>query len=225
MKNVERSALYCFLMVFSLALFAFTANEVNGLENPSNGNRSGILVEISDFVPPLTIMAHRGRGRGGHCGRQGFAPHEEGMGCPGRRGHGGRHGWMHRRHHAQASLEDAQCPQSRSTEKAPEFLYNQSNPLENSQDQIEKGRLLYQLDAQPSCTACHGSGDGLGMMAGGLTPPPRNFTCKETMDGLPDGQLFWIIKNGSPGSAMPSFDNLNDEQIWQLILYIRTLSK
>ncbi|NIP99686.1 MAG: cytochrome C, partial [Nitrospinaceae bacterium] len=38
---------------------------------------------------------------------------------------------------------------------------------------------------------------------------------------IPDGQMFWIIKNGSPGTRMPAFGNLSDEQIWQLVLYIR----
>jgi len=45
------------------------------------------------------------------------------------------------------------------------------------------------------------------------------------MDSLPDGQLFWIIQNGSPGTAMPAFKGLADEQIWQLIHYIRHFSE
>jgi hypothetical protein len=42
---------------------------------------------------------------------------------------------------------------------------------------------------------------------------------------IPDGQLFWIIKSGSPETGMMSFDGLSDEQVWQLIHYIRTLAK
>lgn len=125
----------------------------------------------------------------------------------------------------QERLSDAQCPQPRSTATAPEALYNKTNPIEKTADNIERGRLLFQLDAQPSCTACHGSGDGLGMMSGGLNPPPRNFTCKETMNSISDGQLFWIIKNGSPNTAMPPFENLENKEIWQLVHYIRQLSQ
>ena len=45
-------------------------------------------------------------------------------------------------------------------------------------------------------------------------------------DSVPDGQLFWIIKNGSPGTGMPSFKNhLNDTQVWQLIHYVRKLAQ
>ena len=93
-------------------------------------------------------------------------------------------------------------------------------------DIIESGRLLFQLDAQPTCTMCHGrNGDGTGMMGGSMVPPPRNFTCGETMNAIPDGQIFWIIKNGSPGTGMPAFSGLKDEQVWQLVHYLRSLVK
>ena len=44
------------------------------------------------------------------------------------------------------------------------------------------------------------------------------------MRDLPDGQLFWIIKNGSPRTGMMAFQGLPDEEIWQLIHYIRSLA-
>ena len=145
--------------------------------------------------------------------------------CGGKGQHrGGRHGMMHNGGSGPRLEGDAQCPQPRSTTKAPESLYNRTNPLENSPDNIEKGRLLFQLDTQPSCTMCHGSGNGLGMMGAGMTPPPRNFTFKETMEQIPDGQLFWIIKNGSSRTGMPPFKSLADRQIWQLVHFIRQLS-
>ena len=64
-----------------------------------------------------------------------------------------------------------------------------------------------------------------GIMFHRVKTKPRNFTCVFTMDDLPDGQLFWVIKNGSPGTDMPSFNYLEDEQVWQLILYLRSFSK
>ena len=45
------------------------------------------------------------------------------------------------------------------------------------------------------------------------------------MKDIPDGQLFWIIKNGSPGTGMMAFSGLPDEQVWQLVQYIRSLAK
>jgi mono/diheme cytochrome c family protein len=137
------------------------------------------------------------------------------------RGMGMRHGRMHGRR----SLKnmEPQCPQTRNTLRVPDSLYNMVNPLENTPDNIEAGRVLFQLDVQPTCTMCHGFGDGRGIMADSLLPPPRNFSCKETMKDIPDGQLFGVITNGSEGTGMPAFFDLDDDQIWKLILYIRTL--
>jgi mono/diheme cytochrome c family protein len=167
----------------------------------------------------------QGRGHMGGCGRENRNDSEDctRRGMNHRRGMG--HGMRHGMGRGPGLDGEAQCPQTRSTTKAPEELYNKTNPIENTADNIEKGRLLFQLDAQPTCTVCHGSGNGLGMMSGGLNPPPRNFTCKETMESISDGQLFWIIKNGSPGTGMSSFENLNDQEIWQLVHFIRQLAE
>lgn len=56
-----------------------------------------------------------------------------------------------------------------------------------------------------------------------LIPPARNFLSGQTMKDLSGGQLFWIIKNGSPGTGMMAFAGLPDEEIRQMIQYIRSL--
>ena len=119
------------------------------------------------------------------------------------------------------------CPQPRKTVTAPDEFLHLKNPLAATPQNILAGQTLFQVDAKPSaCRICHGiSGDGLGIIFHRVQPKPRNFTCFHTMDGIPDGQLFWIIKNGSPGTAMPSFSYLADDQVWQLILYLRSFSK
>lgn len=118
------------------------------------------------------------------------------------------------------------CPQPRHTPTAPEEFLSRKNPLEKTPQNVLAGKTLFQFDAKPStCRICHGiSGDGLGIMFHRVDKKPRNFTCYQTMEDLPDGQLFWIIKNGSPGTAMPSFNYLDDDQVWQLILYLRSFS-
>ncbi len=148
------------------------------------------------------------------------------MGCMHGRGRHqqGMHG-MHGRHR-ESGAASAQCPQRRATVSAPQLFLEMKNPLEKSDANIEQGRLLFQQNAEPSCALCHGmSGDGLGQMGAALVPPPRNFTCADTMDSVSDGQLFWIIKNGSEGTGMPAFGNLNEESIWQVILYIRQFAQ
>jgi mono/diheme cytochrome c family protein len=120
----------------------------------------------------------------------------------------------------------SQCPQPRFTGKAPDEIRTLSNPVAADTVGIAAGRRLYEKDANPSCRTCHGiKGDGMGPLAAQFDPPPRNFACKETVNGIPDGQLFWIIKNGSPGTSMPDFHALRDEQIWQAVLYLRQLAK
>lgn len=119
------------------------------------------------------------------------------------------------------------CAQKRSTPHAPDSIYKQVNPLNTSPETIAAGEKLYQKDAKPlACVQCHGvMGKGDGSMAKGMTPKPRDFSCVAMMKDIPDGQLFWIIKNGSKGTGMMGFGALNDNQIWQVVSYIRKLSK
>ncbi len=119
------------------------------------------------------------------------------------------------------------CPQPRNTKKAPEKFLQMTNPLPATKEQIQAGKTLYHQTAKPlACTQCHGEqGDGQGLLGAAMVPAPRNFTCGETMKKLSDGQLFWVIKHGSPGTGMMAFAGMPDEQIWQLIHYIRQLAQ
>jgi hypothetical protein len=119
-----------------------------------------------------------------------------------------------------------ECPQPRFTDKAPDKFLRLVNPLPADKKNLKFAKKLYQSAARPlPCSQCHGKkGDGKGNLAAQFNPPPRNFGCAETVNGIPDGQLFWIIKNGSPGTSMPGFKNLSDEQIWQLVQYLRFLA-
>jgi len=119
-----------------------------------------------------------------------------------------------------------QCPQPRFTGRAPEAIYRTVGRLEADAANIGAGRRLYESEATPNCSTCHGiRGDGQGPLASQFDPPPRNFACAETVNGIPDGQLFWIIRNGSPGTSMPAFGALTDRQVWQLVLYLRELAR
>ena len=123
--------------------------------------------------------------------------------------------------------QGAACMQARKTTQAPDEFLAKTNPLASSSGSISAGKVLFLKTAQPvACVMCHGEqGDGKGLMGAALMPPPRNFTCGAMMKDVPDGQVFWIIKNGSPGTGMMSFASLPDEQVWQLVHYIRSLAK
>ncbi len=120
-----------------------------------------------------------------------------------------------------------ECPQTRTTPTAPKEFLTLQNPLPLNDETLQAGETLYQLQGKPAtCKSCHGiKGDGQSESRLENTPPARNFTCVKTMGALPDGQLFWIIRNGSPHTKMYAFPSLSDKQVWQLIHYIRQFSK
>jgi len=103
------------------------------------------------------------------------------------------------------------------------------NPLPPTQGSIEKGKQLF--EGKAFCLTCHGrDGKGLGgdIEPGTLKGPlPRNFTDKDWQAARTDGELFWILKNGSKGTAMAPFIPLilNEEEAWQVLLYVRSFGQ
>jgi mono/diheme cytochrome c family protein len=125
------------------------------------------------------------------------------------------------------SSASGDCPQGRNTPSAPAEFQTMENPKAGSSAAVSEGETLFQKTAKPfACAVCHGvRGDGKGDPDFESTPPARNFTCAATMASLKDGQLFWIIKNGSPQTSMPAFKgSLSDDQVWSLVAYIRSLA-
>jgi mono/diheme cytochrome c family protein len=91
----------------------------------------------------------------------------------------------------------------------------------------EQGKKLY----GQFCVTCHGeSGKGDGAAAAALNPKPRDHTDKEYMSKMSDDDMLKVIKNGgaSVGKSplMPPWGaSLKDDQIQDIIAYVRTLSK
>jgi hypothetical protein len=119
------------------------------------------------------------------------------------------------------------CPQTRNTLTAPKNFLSLQNPLPLNDKNLKSAEKLFQEKAKPIvCKLCHGlTGNGEGDPDFESTPSARNFTCASTMDKLPDGQLFWVIRNGSKNTSMFSFPDLSDNQIWQLVQYIRAFGR
>jgi mono/diheme cytochrome c family protein len=100
-----------------------------------------------------------------------------------------------------------------------------TSPLPDSPDTIEKGKALYH--GKGTCFNCHGpEGAGDGPVASQLNPSPRNFQHHGFWRHRTEGEIFWVIKNGSPGTSMVGFaGQLTDEEIWAVIQYERTFSQ
>jgi mono/diheme cytochrome c family protein len=89
------------------------------------------------------------------------------------------------------------------------------------------GKRLY--DAQ--CAACHGAtGRGDGEAAYLVYPKPRDFTTAtyrlvSTWERVPtDEDLYLTISRGMPGSAMPSWGHLGEDERWGLVHYVKSLA-
>lgn len=126
-----------------------------------------------------------------------------------------------------AQAAPAECPQPRFTGKAPQEYYTRVNPLASGNASTRAAEAIFQGDAgSANCALCHGKrGNGKGPLSGQYDPPPRNFACAQTINGVPDGQLFWIIRFGSPGTGMPPHPSLKDDEVWQMVSYLRQLAK
>lgn len=98
------------------------------------------------------------------------------------------------------------------------------NPLSNSPEVIAQGKAVY--TGKGGCVTCHGiDGDGKGPAAASMNPSPRNFQHHGFWRHRTEGEVFWAIKYGSPGTAMIAFGSvLSDKEIWALIQYEQTFS-
>jgi len=93
-------------------------------------------------------------------------------------------------------------------------------PLVLHKNALEKGKKIYEAQ----CFVCHGkSGVGDGIAGAYLKPKPADLTSKK-VGRQSDGALFWKLTEGN--SPMVSYKEiLKEEQRWQVIQYIRTLTK
>ena len=96
------------------------------------------------------------------------------------------------------------------------------NPLPVTRERLERGKTIFH--GKGFCVTCHGrDGKGLGNIPGLRGMLPRDFTDKAWQTARTDGELFWILKNGSPGTDMASFIPLvlTEEEAWDVLSYVR----
>jgi len=86
--------------------------------------------------------------------------------------------------------------------------------------ELARGEQLFQV----ACAACHGA-DGRSQVpiAQTMDPRPANFQNPELMSGLMPYKAFNTISFGVPGTAMPGFPTLSEEERWSLAFYVFTL--
>ena len=99
----------------------------------------------------------------------------------------------------------------------PQDYAGQVNPL--GPEAVALGSSIFRAN----CEACHGAlGHGDGPAAGALNPRPTNLA--ELQSRADDDYLNWRINTGKDGTSMVAWHGvLSEEQIWQVISFLRTL--
>ncbi len=105
--------------------------------------------------------------------------------------------------------------------RAPESAASMKDPVKPSPSGLKDAEQLY----QQNCVICHGkTGASNGPAAGSLPQKPANFTDVRMMKQATDGELFWKMTTGR--APMPSWqDRLSETERWELVNYLRVLTK
>jgi mono/diheme cytochrome c family protein len=96
------------------------------------------------------------------------------------------------------------------------------NPIAASPESAAAGKQAYTR----SCAPCHGT-SGEGGAGNDLIPAAPDLTDAMWDHGSTDGEIFTNIKNGiAPDFNMTPFkDRLKDEDIWNVVNYLRSIAK
>jgi len=98
------------------------------------------------------------------------------------------------------------------------FFADDRNPLAGNPKAVKAGEYEFRIN----CALCH----GLGARGGGRGP---DLTRAQKKYAHSDAEMFQVISNGIPGTAMPANGTngqgvgMTDEEIWQIIAYIRSV--
>ncbi len=85
----------------------------------------------------------------------------------------------------------------------------------------QRGRELFAR----YCAICHGErGDGRGERRAGLSTTPRDLTDPTWQARTSSLRIFVALREGVPGTAMPSWAALSTDETWDLVAYVRSLS-
>jgi thiosulfate dehydrogenase len=94
------------------------------------------------------------------------------------------------------------------------------NPVVLTDENLISGIKLYAVN----CAVCHGAADGKASnIAMGLYQHAPQLAMHGVTDD-PDGKIYWKVKHGIRLTGMPAFsDALNENQIWQLVLFLKKM--
>ena len=94
----------------------------------------------------------------------------------------------------------------------PASDHEKVSPYRGQEDAIAAGRRIF-LDR---CSHCHGE-DAEGTKK---RPPLKS---ERVQYQASEGDLHWLLENGNMRKGMPSWSKLPDQQLWQVISYLKSL--
>ncbi len=97
-------------------------------------------------------------------------------------------------------------------ENVPTHDHEKTNPYHDQADAIAAGRRIF-VDR---CSHCHGEN-----AEGTKKRPP--LKSERMQHGASEGDLHWLLVNGNMRKGMPSWARLPDQQLWQVITYLKSL--
>ena len=97
--------------------------------------------------------------------------------------------------------------------KVPDADRARANPFAGEPQAISAGRILF----DQNCAHCHGTG------AQGKHGRPSLRS--ERVAQATDGELAWLLRNGSLAKGMPTWSALPEPERWQIIAYLRSLPR
>ena len=99
-------------------------------------------------------------------------------------------------------------------DKVPAKDHARTNPVAGNAEAIKSGAALY----KDHCAQCHGA-DALGK------GPKKPSLRSEDVKNATDGDLEWFLRQGELGHGMPSWSSLPQAQRWELVAFLRSLSR
>lgn len=94
----------------------------------------------------------------------------------------------------------------------PSRDHEKTSPYGSQPDAIAAGRRIF-VDR---CSRCHGD-----EAEGTKKRPP--LRTERVLQQATEGDLHWLLVNGNMRKGMPSWARLPDQQIWQVITYVKSL--
>ncbi|HZR56756.1 MAG TPA: c-type cytochrome [Terriglobales bacterium] len=92
--------------------------------------------------------------------------------------------------------------------------HERTNPYKDQPDAIAGGKRIF----EQNCSPCHGKN-----AEGTKKRPP--LRSERVQHEATDGDIHWLLVNGNMRKGMPSWAKLPDQQLWQVIAYVKSLGQ